>query len=519
MRCFSVGVKVLGVALATVWAATGFSAELPSSAPPATNETARPSRPPAPRRPSILLIVADDLGYGDLGCYGSTRIQTPNLDRLAAEGIRFTQFYASSTVCAPARAALMLGKHTGHLNLRGNRRGATLQADELTLAEWLRAAGYHTGLIGKWGLADEGLPGVPWKKGFNEFVGYLDNVHAHDYYTTYLWRYDPVTPYEGKVTLIENFAGAKRTYIPDLCTKAATNFIRIHKPDWYNQYRPFFLMLCYTTPHANNEEGRRTGNGMQVPTDAPYSDRPWPQPEKNKAAMITRMDADIGRIMELLKASGQEENTIVIFTSDNGPHREGGVDPAFLGSSGPLRGIKRDLYEGGIRVPMIVRWPARIRPGQVSDFVWAHWDLFPTLAEAAGTNAPAGLDGISVFPLWVGETQTNRHEYLYWEFHERGFQQALRWGDWKAVRPQWGSPLELYNLREDPGERRNVAEQNPDVVAKIEDLLARARVDAPDWPIRPPPQVQVPGGAATNRLPAAVSGDSPNPGTPASNQP
>jgi len=493
-------VVVLGVATALAQAA--------ESAAPPRGETNQPVRPPKVRRPNILLIVADDLGYGDLGCYGSTKIRTPNLDRLASEGIRFTQFYAGSTVCAPARAALMLGKHTGHLRIRGNRRGLTLQADELTLAEWLRAAGYHTGLIGKWGLAVENSPGVPWRKGFDEFVGYLDNRHAHDYYPTYLWRYDPRSGYEGKVTLIENFAGARRLYVPDLCTRAATNFIRINKPEWYNGHRPFFLMLCYTIPHANNEEGARTGNGMQVPSDAPYSDRPWPQPEKNKAAMITRMDADIGRILDLLKATGQEDNTIVIFTSDNGPHREGGVDPAFLGSSGPFRGIKRDLYEGGIRVPMIVRWPLQIRPGQVSDFVWAHWDLFPTLAEAAGTNAPAGLDGISVFPLWVGREQTNRHEYLYWEFHERGFQQALRWRDWKAVRPGYGEPLELYNLSTDTAERHNVAGEHPDVVKEIEKLLAEARVDSPEWPV----QTSAPPARATSP-PAQPSVPQPAPGT------
>jgi arylsulfatase A-like enzyme len=491
MRRLKRGVTVmLWCWLWMLWALVAQAAE---SAPATGSDTNAAAPPPAPRKPNILLIVADDLGYGDLGCYGSTKIQTPNLDRLAAEGIRFTQFYAGSTVCAPARAAIMLGQHTGHLRIRGNRRGVTLLPGDVTLAEVLRSAGYYTGLIGKWGLAEENTPGVPWKKGFDEFVGYLDNRHAHDYYTTYLWRYDPRAGYEGRVTLMENFAGARRLYIPDLCTKAATNFIRINKPEWYKGYRPFFLMLCYTIPHANNEEGARTGNGMQVPSDAPYSDRPWPQPEKNKAAMITRMDADIGRILDFLKATGQEENTIVIFTSDNGPHREGGVDPAFLGSSGPFRGIKRDLYEGGIRVPMIVRWPLRIRPGQVSDFVWAHWDLLPTLAEAAGTNAPPGLDGISVFPLWVGAEQTNRHEYLYWEFHERGFQQALRWGDWKAVRPGYGQALELYDLSADPGEKHNVANEHPEVVAQIEKFLAEARVDSPEWPVStsaPPARIQ-----------------------------
>ncbi|MCS7091669.1 MAG: arylsulfatase [Limisphaera sp.] len=470
--------------MARVSGSAGPAEPVAQAAPSGATNPQPPVRPAVPRRPNILLIVADDLGYGDLGCYGSPHIQTPHLDRLAAEGIRFTQFYAGSTVCAPARAALMLGRHTGHLRIRGNRRGVSLTADELTMSEFLRAMGYRTGLIGKWGLAVENSPGVPWRKGFDEFVGYLDNHHAHDYYTTYLWRYDPYSGYEGRLTLVENFGNARRTYIPDLCTRAATNFIRIHKPEWFNGYRPFLLMLCYTIPHANNEEGRRTGNGMQVPSDAPYSTRPWPQPEKNKAAMITRMDADIGRIMELLKVIGQEDNTLVIFTSDNGPHGEGGVDPAFLNSAGALRGMKRDLYEGGIRVPMIVRWPLRVRPGQVSDFVWTHWDIFPTLAEAVGTNAPAGLDGISVFPLWTGGEQTNRHEYLYWEFHERGFQQALRWGDWKAVRTAPGQPLELYNLRVDPGEKHNVAEEHPEVIAKIEEFLKRARVDSPEWPVQ-----------------------------------
>jgi uncharacterized sulfatase len=442
--------------------------------------------PPAPRRPNIILILADDLGYGDLGCYGSTRIQTPNLDQLAAEGIRFTDFYAGSTVCTPSRAALMLGRHTGRLNLRGNVAGGTLQADETTVAEVLKAAGYRNGLIGKWGLANEGLPGVPQKKGFDDFVGYLENVHAHDYYPTYLWRHDPVTGFDGRMPLPENQSGAKGLYIPDLCTTAALNFIRSNRPDQFNRYRPFFLFLSYTTPHANNEEGRQSGNGMQVPSDAPYANEPWPQPERNKAAMITRMDADIGRILERLREYTLETNTVVLFTSDNGPHREGGVDPKFLNSAGPFRGHKRDLTEGGIRVPMIVRWPARIRPGQVSDFPWAFWDFLPTAAEIAMTTPPTGLDGISVLPLLTGGAQTNRHEYLYWEFHERGFQQALRRGEWKALRPQAGEPLELYNLKADPGERQNVAEQHPDVVAQLEAMLKKARQESARWPIKPP---------------------------------
>jgi len=443
--------------------------------------------PPAPRRPNIIFILADDLGYGDLGCYGSPHIKTPNLDQLAAGGIRFTDCYAGSTVCTPSRAALMLGRHTGRLNLRGNISGGTLLPEETTVAEVLQAAGYRTGLIGKWGLADRGQPGVPQKKGFDEFVGYLENVHAHNYYPTFLWRYDPATGFDDKLSLLENQGGAKGLYIPDLCTKAALNFVRINKPDQFNRYRPFFLFLAYTTPHANNEEGRRSGNGMQVPSAAPYENQPWPAPERNKAAMITRMDADIGRLLAKLQELKIESNTVVFFASDNGPHGEGGVDPKFLQSAGPFRGHKRDLTEGGIRVPMIVRWPARIRPGQVSDFPWAFWDFLPTAAEIAMTTPPKDLDGISILPLLTGGAQTNRHDYFYWEFHERGFQQALRRGEWKVLRPQAEAPLALYHLKTDPGERQDVAEQHPEIVAQLEALLKEARHDSERWPIQPPP--------------------------------
>src|SRR5208283_3598377 len=239
-------------------------------------------------------------------------------------------------------------------------------------------------------------------------------------------------------------------------------------------------------PHANNEEGNRTGNGMQVPSDAPYSDQPGPQTEKNKAAMITRLDRDVGLLMDRLRQLRIEDNTILFFSSDNGPHKEGGVDPNFFSSGGPLRGIKRDLYEGGIRVPLIVRWPGRIEAGQVNDDPWAFWDFLPTAADIAGAPAPPGLDGLSMLPTLLGQTQTNRHEFLYWEFHERGFQQAVRMGDWKALRPQPGQPLELYNLKTDLGERHNVAAQNPEVVAKIEEYLKTARTDSDHWPIKKP---------------------------------
>ena len=247
----------------------------------------------------------------------------------------------------------------------------------------------------------------------------------------------------------------------DLFTKAALNFVRINQPDQFNHYRPFFLYLAYTIPHANNEEAKRSGNGMQVPDDAPYSSESWPQPEKNKAAMITRMDYQIGQLLDRLEELKIADNTVIFFTSDNGPHKEGGVDPKFFQSGGPLRGIKRDLYEGGIRVPLIVYWPARIKTGRVSNQVWSFWDFPPTAADIGMTRTPQNIDGLSMLPTLLGRPQVKQHEFLYWEFHERGFQQAVRMGRWKAVRPQAYEALELYDLQTDLGEKNNVARQHP----------------------------------------------------------
>lgn len=465
---FQIGLLALGIAL--------FVAPAGAQPAPAASGSA-----PA-QKPNIILILADDLGYGDLGCYGQQKIKTPNLDQLAAEGIRFTNYYAGSTVCAPSRCAMMTGLHTGHAWIRGNSK-LSLRPVDVTVAKVLKPAGYHNALIGKWGLGQENSTGVPQNQGFDDFLGYLDQTHAHDYYTDYLWRYDPVSGFDGKTVYVENQGGQKGLYIPDLCTQAALKFVEIRKPTRLNQFKPFFLFLSYTIPHANNEEGRRSGNGMQVPSDAPYSDQPWPQTEKNKAAMITRMDADIGHLVEKLKRLKIDDNTAIFFSSDNGTHKEGGANPAFFQSSGPLRGIKRDLYEGGIRVPMIVRWPARIKPGQVSDLVWAAWDFLPTAAEMAGQKPPENLDGISVLPTLVGTPQTNRHDVLYWEFHEGGTQQAVRMGNWKAVRLLPGKPLELYDLATDPTEKTDVATSNPKVVAKIEAYLKTARTESLQWPI------------------------------------
>jgi arylsulfatase A-like enzyme len=405
---------------------------------------------------------------------------------LAKEGIRFTSCYAGSTVCAPSRCALMTGLHTGHAFIRGNANVA-LRSEDVTMPEVLKKAGYNTCLVGKWGLGNEGTTGVPQKHGFDEFVGFLDQTAAHDYYPDRLWRFAPLHNFDGLEMLPENQGGFKRRYAQDIFTYAATNFVRSAKPDRVNQYRPFFLYLAYTIPHANNEETRRSGNGMEVPSDEPYSKEPWPQPERNKAAMIARLDADVGKLMDELKELNIDDNTIVIFSSDNGPHKEGGNDPKFFQSSGPLRGIKRDLYEGGIRVPLIVRWPRKIPVGQVSDLPVAFWDFLPTFADVAGVQPPKNLDGISMLPTMLGKTQTNQHDFLYWEFHERGFQQAARMGDWKSVRPQASEPLELYNLKTDLGEKTNVAAAHPEIVAKFDTYFKTARTESANFPIKPPP--------------------------------
>lgn len=440
------------------------------------------NRPALPRLPNIIFILADDLGYGDLGCYGQTQIKTPNIDKLAAQGKRFTDFYAGDTVCAPSRCALMTGKHTGHARIRGNTPETSLEPQDITLAQLLKQAGYQTAAIGKWGLGERGSTGVPAAKGFDEWFGYLNQVDAHNYYPLFLNRSDRHG--ERQVQLPENEGGQKGKYSDDFFTEAALNVIRVDRPTAYTKNRPFFLYLAYTIPHANNELGNATGNGMEVPSDAPYSGEQWPQVEKNKAAMITRMDNDIGRILEALQKYKIDKNTLVIFTSDNGPHKEGGVNPKFFKSAGPFRGIKRDLYEGGIREPFIAWWPARIRAGTTCDVPFTFWDVLPTFAQIARVQPPKDIDGISFLPTLLSMSQTNRHEFLYWEFNEDGFNQAVRMGDWKAVRFGVDGPLQLFNLKSDPGEKLDVAADHPDIVAKIETYLKTARTDDPKWPAK-----------------------------------
>jgi arylsulfatase A len=423
------------------------------------------------RAPNVIFILADDLGYGELGCYGQEHIQTPHIDRLAAEGTRFTQAYAGASVCAPSRCSLMTGLHGGHAHVRGNRQfdpegQEPMPADTFTVAHLMRQAGYTTGIIGKWGLGYPGSPSTPDKMGFDHFFGYNCQLLAHEYYPEYLWRNDRKVMLHGEA------------YSHDLMADDALEFVR------QNKDRPFFLYLAFTIPHSK----------LQVPDLGPYADKPWPDNYKRLAAMITRMDRDVGRLMALLKELGLDERTLVIFSSDNGAaHRT-----TLFNNSGPLRGFKRDLYEGGIRVPTIARWPGRIASGTVSDQVWAFWDFLPTMAALTSQEAPSELDGVSILPVLLGGPTIQRPP-LYFEFHRQwifirgnvkefdsaGFSQAARMGDWKAVRfggP--GQPIELYNLATDLGETDNVAEQHPAVVRRFEDYFRIERVDSPSFPIR-----------------------------------
>jgi arylsulfatase A-like enzyme len=319
-------------------------------------------------------------------------------------------------------------------------------------------------------LGEPDTTGIPNSKGFDEWFGYLNQGHAHNYYPDYLWENTTKYPLEG------NRDGKREQYTHDLFTERALDFIDRRREE------PFFLYLPYTIPHANNELGRETGNGMEVPDDAPYTNEDWPQVNKNHAAMITRMDRDIGRIVDRLKERGLDENTVIFFSSDNGPHKEGGADPAFFGSSGPLRGYKRDLYEGGIRVPSIVRWPGKVKPKTESDFPWAFWDFLPTAAEIGGVSPPPGIDGISILPTILGRPQKG-DRFLYWEFHEKGFKQAVRMGKWKGVRFGLDALLELYDLEADVSEKDNIADRHPEIVAKIEEYLKTARTESEFWPV------------------------------------
>mgnify|MGYP006279312417 CR=1 FL=1 len=418
-----------------------------------------------PSKPNIIYILADDAGYGDFGCYGQKEIHTPNIDSMAAEGMLFTQHYAGAPVCAPSRCSFLTGKHTGNAYIRGNREKLpegqlALKEDIPTIADMLNTEGYTSAIIGKWGLGRPNTEGVPARHGFNYFFGYLCQRQAHNYYPNHLWQNDEKIVLNGK------------KYTHDIFTVEALEFIERGKDG------PFFLYLAYTIPHAD----------LQVPELGEYADRDWPENKKKYAAMISRLDRDVGRIIEKLRKTGLDRNTLVILTSDNGPHAEGGYDPDYFNSNGPLRGIKRDLYEGGIRVPMIAWWPGTISPGSISNHVSAFWDMMPTFAELSGADVQIETDGISLVPELTGRSKSQRkHEYLYWEFHEQGGKQAIRKGDWKAVRLNVrlfpGNEVALYNLGKDPGETNDVSSEYPAMARELKMMMEEVRSESDVFPL------------------------------------
>ena len=423
------------------------------------------------KKPNIIYILADDLGYGELGCYGQKKIRTPNLDRMAAQGLRFTQHYAGNAVCAPSRCVLMTGLHSGHAQIRNNRETKPdgqqpIAANTVTLARLLQRAGYATGMIGKWGLGMHDSTGDPHKQGFDHFFGYYCQRHAHNHYPTFLWRNAKKVPLEG------NPGGATgKQHSHDLFEKEALEFIRKNKDG------PFFLYLPFTIPHV----------ALQVPDDSlaeykgkwddpPYLGKKGYQPHEHPracyAAMVTRMDRTMGHILDLLRELNLDDDTIVIFSSDNGPTHDGvgGSDSIFFFSAGVLRGFKGSLFEGGVRVPMIVRWPGRCPAGRTTDLISGFQDVLPTLCELAGAKTPPGLDGISMAPTILGKGEQKKHDFLYWEFPGYGGQQAVRLGDWKGIRQNMHKGnlrLQLFDLSKDISESKDVAAQHPEVVQRI----------------------------------------------------
>jgi arylsulfatase A-like enzyme len=425
----------------------------------------------ASRPPNIIFILTDDLAYGDLGCYGQTRILTPNLDALARDGMRFTNYYAGAPECAPSRCSLLTGLHTGHTSIRDNRLRVLPETD-VTVAELLRAQGYVTGAIGKWQLGGVGTTGEPWRQGFDYFFGNL--VADSDYYPPLLYRNTRPITIEG------NLNGAEQVYYPDLCTTDALAFIRQHAGE------RFFLYLSYIIPHGDDAAYHATGKAYPVPTYDPYADEAWPEAEKGYAAMVTRLDGYVGRIAQLLRAQGIAENTVIFFTSDNGASNEYGHDPAFFNCTGGLRGGKYGMYEGGLRVPMVAYWPGTIRAGATSAQQWANWDFLPTALDLAGAPPASATDGVSVASALCGAEPVPR-DYLYWENpywtdggqYTVGPAQAVRTGRWKGLRWGFDQALELYDLATDIGETQNVAASHPGVVARIEAVMGSARTGIP----------------------------------------
>jgi arylsulfatase len=453
-----------------------------------------PQSPAEERRPNIVFILADDLGVGDLGCYGQTKIKTPHIDRLAAEGMRFTQFYCGCSVCAPSRCTLMTGLHLGHATVRDNmQRGPGLEGQHamqpgtVTVAQLLKRAGYATAIVGKWGLGMSQDQSSPLDFGFDHHYGYLCQGMAHTYYPPYLWRDDRQEQLEGNPAYTysqkQTIEPSGKAYSHDLMADDALSWVRAH---WE---APFFLYLAFTIPHVSLQvpvdsldEYRGRWSETPMTTSKHYANHSTPRAAY--AAMITRMDRDVGRLMALVKELDLDDDTLVFFASDNGAvFALSGTDPEFFQSTAGLRGYKQDLYEGGIRTPFIARWPGHIAPGATSGLIGAFWDILPTLCDVAGTDAPKEIDGVSIAPTLLGLTGQEQHEYLYWEYHGGPRAQAVRFGPWKGVRNEVNkvpdATPELYDLDSDPNETTNLAGQHPELAAKAADYMKAAH--APSW--------------------------------------
>ena len=434
--------------------------------------------PRASQKPNIVFILADDLGYGLVGAYGQKKILTPNIDKLADEGMRFTQFYSGSHVCAPSRSTLMTGLHTGHTPIRSNGGDKALSAKDVTVAEVLKNAGYTTGGFGKWGLGIENSSGRPTQQGFDEFFGFLHQVHAHFHYPYWLWKND------SKFFLPENEGHKQIRYAQDEIQKQALDFIR------RNREKPFFCYVPYTLPHVElvaPEDSVKPYRGKWE--DEPLADpRPGYIGAKESratfAGMVSRMDRNVGEIMALLDELKLDENTIVFFAGDNGPQGNQWQKLAdFFDGNGPLRGYKGEFYEGGIRVPMIVRWPGKVKPNSVSEHVAAFWDFLPTAADLAGAKPTKDIDGVSFAPTLLRTKGQKSHPFLYWEMpHGNKLSRAVRMNDWKAVQPKPDAPWELYNLKTDLAETKNVAAKNSKVMKQIENYVATARTEERNYP-------------------------------------
>ncbi|MEC9476154.1 MAG: arylsulfatase [Planctomycetota bacterium] len=420
--------------------------------------------------PNIIYIMADDLGWGDLSCYGQEVLKTPNIDQLAAEGIRFTDHYSGHTVCRPSRLVLWTGMHSGHTALQSNAY-YRFDAGERTVVQILQESGYATAGCGKWAMGRQGSAGHPNRKGFDDWFGYLDQGDAHNYYPTHLWHNETRVPLPGNRLAGEKGRDAyhsieRNIYSHDVIVDWLLQWIRDHSSG------PFLMHAHLTIPHANNERGYASGNGMEVPSLEQFAREDWPEPEKGFAAMIALLDQDVGRIVSLLKELGIHRNTLVIFTSDNGPHSEGGHKHQYFNSNGPFRGFKRDLLEGGIRIPMIAYWPGSITPGSTSNHPSGFQDFLPTACNLAGVPVPEGIDGISYLPTLLGSGDQKSHEQLYWRFKD---QEALRTGHWKILRDKPDAPVMLHDLRTDLEEKENLADSQPEVLKDLVDRMNRIR--------------------------------------------